>query len=60
MNLLSFFDRAGQEIEEDELVDRLSIEALRQLNEMILMKQIKRIKRQVGNEVKTVYRRVKQ
>lgn len=57
MNLLSFFDRSGQEIEEDELIDKLSAEALKQLNDMILMKEIITIKKQVNNEIKTVYRR---
>lgn len=55
MNLLSFFDRANQEIEEDELIERLSVEALRQLNEMILMKRITRVKKQAGDEIKTFY-----
>lgn len=57
MNLLSFFDRANQEIEEDELIEKMSIEQLRELNDRILMKQIVRIKKQVGNEIKTFYKR---
>lgn len=56
-SVLSMFGRAGQELTEDDLIEKLSAESLQQLNEALLMKLVIRTRVQIGNEIKTVYRR---
>lgn len=59
MNILDLFDNDKHEIEQDDLADKISVEAWREINKFVLMRQIIITRKQVGNEIKTVYRRSK-